>query len=142
MLDSIQSLENLVVVIFVWVTFNYKKAVRFKIILSKLNCNYCAFGLSDFRTIGQFDYQTFGLLGFWTIGSSAYWADTVITSIVASLIVGAVILVVMYVNIYKTIISHNMFEVTLTNKIFSIQVNLLILTILLVEIKGKCPNYQ
>jgi len=41
-----------VVVIFVWVTFNYKKVVRFKIILNKLICNYWAFGVSELRTIG------------------------------------------------------------------------------------------
>ena len=55
--------KNPVVVIFVWVTFNYKKAIRFKIILNKLNCNYWALGLSDLRTIGSSDYWDFGLLG-------------------------------------------------------------------------------
>ena len=50
--------------------------VRFKIILNKLNCNYWAFGLSDFRTMGPSVYRTFGLLGFRNIGPSDYWADT------------------------------------------------------------------
>jgi hypothetical protein len=74
----------------IFFTFNYKKAVRFKIILDKLNCKYYAigpsdnwaFGLSDLRTIWLLDYRTFGLLGLWTIrllghqtfGFSDYWA--------------------------------------------------------------------
>jgi len=45
-----------------------------KIILNKLNCNYWAFWLSDFRTIGPSDYRIFGLLDFRTIGPSDYWA--------------------------------------------------------------------
>ena len=64
------------VVIFVWVTFNYKNAVRFKVNLNKLNCNYETFGQSDLRTIGPSDNRTFGLLGLRTIGPSDYWADT------------------------------------------------------------------
>ena len=63
-----------VVVIFVWVIFNYKNAVRSKIRLNKLNCNYWASRLSDFRTIVPLDYRTFGLLGFLTIGPLDYWA--------------------------------------------------------------------
>jgi len=58
-----------VVVIFVCVTFNYKKAGRFKIILNKLICNYWAFGLSELRTIGPSDYRAFGLLGRHRIGT-------------------------------------------------------------------------
>jgi hypothetical protein len=74
--DSIQLLEKPVVVIFVWVIFNYKKAVRFKIILNKLNCNYWAFGLLGFQSIGPLDYWAFGLSDLRTIGPSDYWADT------------------------------------------------------------------
>jgi hypothetical protein len=68
LLDSIQSLEKPVVVILIWVTFNDKKAVRFKIILNKLNCNYWAFGLSYLRTIGPSDYWAFGLSGLRIVG--------------------------------------------------------------------------
>jgi hypothetical protein len=60
------------VVIFVWVTFNYKKEVRFKIILNKLNYNYWTFGQSDLRTIGPSDYRAFGLSGLRTIGPSPF----------------------------------------------------------------------
>ena len=62
--------KNPVVVIFVWVTFNYKKAVRFKIILNQLNCNYWAFRLSDLWTIRPSDYWAFGLSGLQTIGQT------------------------------------------------------------------------
>ena len=85
----------------IWVTFNYKNAVRFKIILNKLNCHYWAFGLSDPRTIGPSDYWVFGLLGFRTNGLSDNWADTRFT---CCLMARACISAVSYIYTEPTII--------------------------------------